>query len=229
MEGIPVMPNLTNRDRLEQEIAKAIVSALKGRAKELMKLLGNPPRLENVPPSFWQEIGEDLTREIRPKLTKVFRASSAGLMGAATVGIDWAIVNQAAVDWALRYTFELVKGINENSVNALRKFVSTFYEEKLTLDELADNISEIFGEYRAAMIAVTETTRATAQGEKETARLIEEGAGIHMKPIFHTEKDETVCEVCGPMDGKEISNESEYPPLHPNCRCYTTYEFAGKP
>jgi hypothetical protein len=221
------MAELKNRSALEKAIAKAIGEKLNGRTKQLMKLLGDPPQLDRVPASFWDELGVDLTGAIRPELKKIFEEAAQELIVNTTVGIDWALVNQAASDWAKTYTFELVKDIQDNTMAALQTQVSGYFEQPTTLEELSASLDGLFGEYRAALIAVTETTRASTEGEKQTVALIEQDSGIHMVPIFETEKDELVCDLCGPMDGQEITNDGEYPPLHPGCRCNTRHEFEG--
>ncbi|MBA4420263.1 MAG: hypothetical protein C0391_03875 [Anaerolinea sp.] len=221
------MPELKNRSELEKAIAKAIGGKLSGKTQQLMKLLGDPPELSRVPASFWEELGVDLTSAIKPELKKVFETAAEELIVSKVVGVDWALVNHAASEWASTYTFELVKDINKNSRDALQELISGFFEKQTTLGELEANVEGMFGEYRAALIAVTETTRASTEGEKQTVELIKQDSGIQMKPFFVTMKDETVCDECGPMDGQEITDDSQYAPLHPGCRCSTRYEFEG--
>jgi hypothetical protein len=45
-----------------------------------------------------------------------------------------------------------------------------------------------------------------------------------MVPIWQTSNDERVCPICGPKHGKEIT-DGKFPPAHPRCRCWVTYEF----
>ena len=77
------------------------------------------------------------------------------------------------------------------------------------------------------MIAVTEITRAAAEGVKLTQETLR-SSGLSFERIWRTANDELVCPVCGPLNGKP---EREWggvePPAHPNCRCSATLRRAG--
>lgn len=224
---------MKSRQEAERRLAKAIQQKFGGKAAEAVRLLGNPPDIANIPDSFWAEMGADLRSALEPELAAIAGESGSALKQMALakakkqlVKVDWKQANQAASSWAKDYSFDLVKQLNANSQAALQTAVSGYYQDSQTLDQLAAGIEDIFGPYRSAMIAITETTRASVEGDKAVAAEIEAASSIRMTSIFHTEVDETVCEECGPMDGKEV-DESDYPPLHPNCRCYITWEMAG--
>jgi hypothetical protein len=54
---------------------------------------------------------------------------------------------------------------------------------------------------------------------------------LRLLKVWHTQRDEKVCKICGPLDGKNQRFwEDKYengPPAHPNCRCYLTYQVMG--
>jgi SPP1 gp7 family putative phage head morphogenesis protein len=93
----------------------------------------------------------------------------------------------------------------------------------MTMPDLIESLDSLYGPVRAEMIAVTETTRAAVQGQ---AALVDElnKEGIVMVATFLTSEDETVCPICAPLNGKQV-DESEFPPLHPRCRCDIAYSF----
>ena len=97
-----------------------------------------------------------------------------------------------------------------------------------TMGDLTAAVADIFGEARAQRIAVTEVTRAYVEGSRIAAdEVIEQG--IKMIEIWHTDNDDLVCELCGPLDGEPVGiawDRGMGPPLHPNCRCWTTFEVA---
>lgn len=107
--------------------------------------------------------------------------------------------------------------------------------------------------YRAEMIARTESARASVQGELQSIRMSNDSAVARGDPAPFTRKvwetPPDACDWCQAMDGTTIDVEGSYfaqgdtmeieagnmtfnyesvegPPLHPNCRCATTYEIA---
>jgi hypothetical protein len=77
------------------------------------------------------------------------------------------------------------------------------------------------------MIAITEVTRAAAEGERATVREIAK-EGIKMVEVWQTKNDEIVCTICGPRHGKKVGDgwsRNDGPPAHPRCRCWINHEF----
>ena len=118
------------------------------------------------------------------------------------IGVDWALVNEAAAEWSRQYAYDLVRGITAHTREALARAVSGFFEEALTREELVGRIGGLFGPVRAEMIAVTEVTRAAAEGQQG---LVTEAAalGIEMIDTWSTRNDELVCPICGPLHGRD--------------------------
>ena len=71
---------------------------------------------------------------------------------------------------------------------------------------------------RLEMIARTEILRASNNG---TAAIYEQNKDVLSGWEFLTAKDDRVCEICAPEDGKRYAfdDTANQPPLHPNCRC----------
>jgi hypothetical protein len=174
------------------------------------------------------------------------------MLRSVPIGVDWALVNTAAADWARSYSTLLAGQINNTSRQAvaasIRNSVASFFEEGLTIGELErrlasdpdlaqlftkdvrDRLGRIYGPRRAAMIARTEVTNAAMQGE---VGIVDELAkeGIHMVAIWETRNDELVCPICGPrqgiekMKGEGAAYWSEERAAHPSCRCNIRHEF----
>ena len=194
----------------------------------LLEYLGDPPRFENVPPEFWDEAGRELLQALSPFGERVYLDSARRMLETVSIGVDWGLVNQAAFDWAETYTYDLVRGINDTSRQALQRAVSSYYRDQLTQGDLRNRLSSIFGPVRAEMIARTEVTRAAVEGERATVREIEK-EGIRMVEVWQTRNDEIVCPICGPRHGKREGDgwtKNDGPPAHPRCRCWTIHEFA---
>jgi hypothetical protein len=82
------------------------------------------------------------------------------------------------------------------------------------------------------MVAVTEVTRAYAEGNRRSAKEYEDQELFTWVRTWRTNNDDLVCELCGPLHGKTAEGtDGEYPlgggqgpPRHPRCRCWETFE-----
>lgn len=212
------------RERAEQDLAREISRLSQAQLDELMRALGNPPNLANVPAAFWTRYAEEMQSAILPALQKIYLDSAQEMLDdTPAIGVDWTLVNASAAQWARQYSFDLVKGITDTTRSALQEKVQAYFETPGTISDLADSLSSLFGPVRAEMIAATETTRAAVSGQ---AAVVDElnKQGTQMIPYFITSEDEIVCEICSPLNGKRVS-EGEFPPLHPRCRCEIAYKF----
>lgn len=216
--------NIPNREEIEKILASRISGTLRRDLKELMGLLGNPPDLLNVPAGYWSNGFVRMQKELEPALLDIYVRQSERFINDTMIGVDWNLINTTAEDWARKYTFELVKGIEDNSRAQLQKMVSRFYSDKWTLGDLQDRLGRWYGPIRAEMIAITETTRAAVQGERDTVALLGQETGIEMRPFWECAMDELVCPVCGPRAGREILDK-KFPPIHPRCRCWVSYKL----
>ena len=222
-----------NRDKWDARLARILARLSAKQRRRIVELLGDPPSLAKLDAKFWDEAGAEWREELQPELERVYLEMAAEFLKGQTIGVDWALVNKAASDWARRYVFDLVKGINDNTRGALQSKVGQWFETPTTLDSLRKNLAPLFGPERAEMIAITEITRAATMGEAATVNLLAE-QGVEMEAVWHTSNDEIVCYICGPANGKSeydaIRQEPYYgatwkdlhpygPPAHPRCRC----------
>ena len=226
------MPDVLNRDELEEELARAVAGKFAKQRRELIALLGVPPNMYNVPMDFWANGGKEMRAAIEPILEKVYLQQAMTVVDTATIGFDWALVNADAIDWVSTYTFELAEGITRTTINGtqkkVRQVIQQFFDEGLTMPQtiarMRQQLAGIYGPVRAEMIAITEVTRAAAEGERQAAALIERESGVKMVPTWQTSNDELVCPICGPKHDKVIT-DGEFPPAHPRCRCWVAYEL----
>lgn len=162
----------------------------------------------------------------------------AGYMGAAVgrqqlslstlgAGVDWEGVNTSVLRWAMNYSYELVGGLTETTKQRLALEIARFAESGESLPKLVARLTDsdggMFSKARARRIAVTEVTRAYAEGNLAAWR-----AGGTERIQWQTAMDERVCPICWPMQGKvtDIDKPFEHPtlgsiriPAHVNCRC----------
>ena len=215
------MAELPNRMDWEAALGKDLAKLLRRQMGTLLELLGDPPDLNNVPQSFWQEGGEELRVAVQRHFQAIYLASAEQILSAQPIGVEWGLINQNAVDWARRASFDLISGLTDTTRRTVQQSVGRFFEEQLTIGDLRQMLSQSFGPVRAELIAATETTRAAVEGERAFVREL----GVRMRPVHQTSQDERVCPICAPRQGQEIFSENEWPPLHPRCRCWVNHEF----
>lgn len=228
------MADIPNRDELEAELAKRFSRLSTAQRKALLNYLGDPPNYGNVPLSFWDRIGNELRAAFIPFLAEVFMDSAERLVATLPIGVDWGLVNSRASNWAARYGGELIKGITETTRRAVQDAISAFFDTGMTRADLEARLSRIFSPVRAEMIAITEVTRASAEGETQIAAELAK-AGILMEAVWNTRNDELVCPICGPLNQERATEyageRTPYwaggytPPAHPRCRCFVSWEL----
>lgn len=223
------MPDVVGRDELERELARAISSEQRGQLNVLLDAMGDPPDPAKITEEFWQQYGEGLRSRIEPLLRKAYLSQAQAMLGTVSIGVDWGLVNQAAVDWAQTYAFDLVKNVTANDQSLLRKSVSEYFKQG-TIGDLQGKLVGAFGPVRAEMIAVTEVTRSAAAGEQQVVdRIIADNPGIEAVDYWQTNRDDRVCPICGPRHSKARgTNWVDNPPAHPRCRCWVRRDFRRK-
>lgn len=172
---------------------------------------------------FWSNEEDDLNGALFPLILaaalNAAQNAAEGLVAEAGVGVDWGLVNQAAVGWARDYTYSLVKGITDTTRDFLRDEIRAWIESGQPLDVLRDTLAPMFGDVRAAMIAETEVTRAFASGNLITWQ----ESGIVEGVRWQTANDELVCPICEPLNQTVTPLASPVePPAHVRCRCWIT-------
>ena len=214
----------------EADLGKDLAKLLRAQMGQLLEILGDPPDINNVSPSFWTESGEVLQAALARNFQGIYVAAAQQILDAQPIGVDWGIVNQNAANWARRYSFDLVSGITDTTRNAISDAVAAFFERQQTIGDLRAVLSEIYGPVRADMIAATEVTRAAVQGELGVVQELER-QGVQMQAIWETNVDERVCPICAPLQGTTRDRWGlaypSGPPAHVRCRCWLNHEFVG--
>ena len=216
--------DIIDRDEIERRLAHILGSELSDELDRLMGYLGNPPNLSNVPNEYWQNGWKDIQTVVEPVLMDLFVSQAESMLESIAVGIEWDMVNTAATSWASQHLENMLSDLFGKRYDHLNEVIPRFYEEGWNLDQLTEELERWYDPIRAEMIAITETTRAAVEGERWAVRLLEERWGILMIPSWQTANDEFVCPICGPKHDKPI-RDGEYPPAHPRCRCWVTYEM----
>lgn len=231
----PGDPLAKSKDRAQAALYKLLKERLGGQANAVMRALGNPPDVSRLSDEFWATEAGLMLAAIRPEVERAVLAAIAGEAVTVTVLWDEAVIAREAADWASEYVGQLIRQIDQNTLDYVRRQVTAFVETPgMRLGDLRASLEPAFGERRAQTIAVTETTRAYAQGQvliqKELA-----AAGLRRLRKWNTSGDEKrVCEHCQALESRLetewagiFAGAADGPPAHPNCRCWTTFVRAG--
>lgn len=217
-----VKSSLTSRDEFERLMERKLGRAWRRNRDELIRLLGDPPQLDKVPEQYWAGAGKEVRRAVEGVFEEIYIAQSLAIAEQVRLTVDWALINQRAVDWAARHATDMMHAVESTTRNAIIDYVQKYYQNDWTLEELIDRISRIYAPERARTVAITETTNAAVQSQRETANMIRDEYGIVMRETWVVSEYDRVCELCEPKDGKPCS-EVGYPPEHINCACYVEY------
>lgn len=180
-----------------------------------------------LPDNFWPDEHKQLLAIIQPRLEQM--AFTAQKHAAVKAGISFnpTLANETAASWASEYSDSLLTQLMQTTVDGVGKILSDWIGlPGATMGNLRDSLAPLFGQVRADRIAVTETTRAFAEGE----RLAYENEGIE-EWRWNTNEDELVCEFCGEVDGDIVpigepfgqdanGDDVTQPPYHVECRCW---------
>ena len=213
------------KDKAERRLLRLIKERLNGQYEQVVKLLGDPPDLANLTQEFWATETGKMLAAVRPELEAL--ALQAGEQIIATgVGIAWDLVAEGAATWAAEHAGRMIAGVTETTRTQVGKVVERYFRESgQSTGDLARSLEPWFSPARAEAIAVTEVTTAAAEGTRAAAQ-VAEAAGYTMDPVWHTNRDDLVCAICAPNDGKRKSEgwTVEAIPGHVRCRCWQTYK-----
>jgi SPP1 gp7 family putative phage head morphogenesis protein len=149
--------------------------------------------------------------------------------------IDWELANMAAERWARRFGAQLIRGVTDTTRQRVADTVADWTTNNESIGQLAKRLAEPggpFGLTRARTIAVTETTRAYAEGNMAAWK----ESKVIQRRRWNTNVDEVVCPTCGPLHNVVAGLNEEFragnivmsePPAHPNCRCWITPVVEG--
>lgn len=148
-----------------------------------------------LPPDFWTEEQRHLIAVIRPRLQSLALAGvNAATRKLEETGIffDTGLAHAEAVEWARTYTDNLLNQLGTTTERVIGEMLANYAETPgATIGELVNQLKPVLdgNDVRAWRVAVTETTRAFAEGNAIAYRQ----AGLP-RVLFHA-------------------------PLHVNCRC----------
>lgn len=191
---------------------------------------------------FWAREDQLMWDTLRTAFTRVGteRQAAARAM-VATNDITFDLPNLDAREWVSGY-YTSANPLDHGSVpnldqtsrqqvrDAFRRWINGDLEGAAAREEglpaLIRELETTFGPERARRIAVTESTRIFTEGQRQAEA--DNDTVVYFRCL--TARDESVCPVCGPLDG-QTREKGTYtynhpdlgaiagPPFHVNCRC----------
>ena len=231
------MAELPNRMGWEADLVKELAKLLQVQKGQILELIGDPPNLNNIPESVWQEHGDALFQAIERNSVGAYLAAAEQILVSQPIGVDWGLVNAEAARWARLNAQSIAADIITTNRANIGEALASFFEQGLTIGDLRERLASLLGPVRADLIASTEITRAAVEGELALVRELG-NQGAELTAFWITERDERVCPICSPLDGLAESPEGGFapgggmgipsPPAHPRCRCWLNHVFVGQ-
>jgi SPP1 gp7 family putative phage head morphogenesis protein len=222
----------------EREFADMIADVWGDRIDELLGILRAGGDVPNIPEQWWSDL-ETTNRELF--LAHLQTRGVAGVESGRRVleavaprlaiAVNWDLPNQNVISWAREYSVQLAAGVTDTIADRWSNALADWVESGEPFSALREKAEEIFvNRAQAEAIAVTETTRAVAEGNT-TAWM---AAGVWGRR-WDTAEDDLVCPICGGLNGQvqpmgaafrvdvgEKLYTPHNPPAHPRCRCVVT-------
>ena len=143
---------------------------MKKRGNQILAALGNPPKIENITPEIWEELGAEMTSGMFPLSERTFVRAQQQAYSKAPIGVDCSLVNQRAIDWVRDVYNRMVKDIAKTDRDALQSAV--LHTSRIPDERRIEYKSKRYiRPARAETIAVTEVTRASSEGERAAKEL----------------------------------------------------------
>ena len=206
-------------ERIAQEHVRPVQQAL-GLQLDHIAVAGNVGEVQRLLDTLpTQSLEEAVSALLQASAGRGVRMA-ADAVGRVLVGVNWRLPNLAAMSWARGASYELVHGITETSRRVIQGALGDWVRDGGAMEDLVNRLLPSFGQVRANMIAVTESTNAFREG----SRLLYQQAGVRRAQIL-TNRDDHVCPICRPYDGEIVDIETGipgvgWPAFHIGCRCF---------
>ena len=219
-------PHVHVKLQAEEHLAAAMTKYLAGMQERLTAWAEKRKGSKDIPLTFWEEENKILEAILGPQLQRMAYTGMSIAAEKAGIAFETSMANQAAADWAAKQTDILLQQLGTTTQDGIGSIIEDWIStDGATMGDLVQSLLDtgLMGPDRASMIAVTETTRAFAQGEISQYQ----AAGIQQMR-WQTNNDEIVCDICEPLNqeirgiGEEFDAGITDPPAHVNCRCWLT-------
>lgn len=212
------------REQLEKRFGRELTTAFDNQLDTLLPASASDDVVRNAPGQVAQTsepVREVLRRNLASGAELGVTVASETLEQIG-MSFDFNMANVRASKWASDYSYELIRGMNATTQARMQQAVNDwFLERSTTVRDLAKELEATFGRKRAQLIAITETSRAAAQGSITGY----EQSGIVQEMEWLAAKGERTCPQCNELHEKRAPLRGTFPgghgppPRHPKCRC----------
>jgi hypothetical protein len=223
-------PARTRKEKFDKRLKDLLASHFSAQKEAVRQYIERGGRLP-VPEYILQN--DQIKADITKLLIEAAKDGIVEVTNQTGIGFDNTLTNKQALEWATEYTGQLIKDIDSTTLDTVQSAIAQFIDKPgFTIGDVVDQLP--FDPERAQRIAVTEITRAYAQGNQVAGeQLGAEFPGVKIVKTWFTNNDSLVCPICGPLNGQEVKIDKQFhnketgsnidnPPAHPNCRCWTT-------
>lgn len=144
------------------------------------------------------------------------------------------VPDQNAIEYITQYTYDNIKGMNEDIAEKLRQTFQRGFMAGTPLEQMKAEITKVFdvGDNRAEMIARTESNRAANFGRLHGYQK----SGAKGKKVYSAHIDNRTSPLCKRLNGQEQPLDGDFedpkgewsgpvPPAHVNCRSSWTFKM----
>ncbi len=237
---------LPNRDQLENSFAVRFTRVNARLRHQLEDYLGYPPDISRVPESFWQEVQDEMNRELAVVLLLIWSQS------AMLHGLDAQAAQSQAAAYAASRAQTVAPAFAANTRQMLQNAATRWQalEQPVTRGELQTDLVTVLGPRRSERVATTETTKAQTDGGESAVRQtdarryvaaallgihgdresgVRKTVGLRYLDKWVTRNDGRVCPICAALHGKPRTVwAAQFPSgpgddVHALCRCWIEY------
>ena len=137
------MAELKNRNQLEKRFAREFAKLTTKQKRELKRLMGNPPDINNVPASFWIDAQRETEQQLVTLMLLIFIASAQ----------QHGMAKASSQTQGLVFATQKAKQVSIQFVAHTRERLAAGSE-----------VDTLLGPSRVAVVAETEVTAAQAEG-----------------------------------------------------------------
>lgn len=215
------------QDQLKRDVAQLLARRYKALKRELRranlrKRLRKTDGVLQKGDGGWAQWISDFSEQLQESLKKIaemFIGVESEYFTSHGADIPTIDSNKVVSDYHDKIGRQITD-IGEETLNLTQDKIRDWYNSEEGLNDLIDDLSDIYDEDRAELIARTEAGFVRSEVALEMMQFY----GIN-KWIWDSALEDRTCEFCSEMHGQVFDDSDDMPPdaSHPNCLCGVVY------